>query len=186
MSISELEGVVPSPRSCAAPSPGAWLTLQQTLNVALPSDFRDYSLSYGSGYFDDPRRLMVFVWNPFSPEYLLTLEQVCDELRAARLHLNREPNIPYGVFPHQPGWLPWGCDIDGSLMCWLTEGEPDDWPIILLTPEKTTFQQLHMSMTTFLARAFKRQIRTILWDDPAFFIGPDPVRFVPDRPVQIR
>jgi hypothetical protein len=71
--------------------------------------------------------------------------------------------------------------LDGSLLCWLTEGKPDDWPIILLSPERTSFQQLALPMTTFLALAFTRQIRTILWNDPVFFSGQHPIRFVPNR-----
>jgi hypothetical protein len=181
MAITDLLAVVPAPKEPVRAGPGEhWPTLRQTLGIALPDDYRDFGLRYGSGCFDDPGRLLVYVWNPFSPDYVQTVQRCCDELRSDRLDLPKERNIPYGVFPHQPGWLPWGNDIDGGLLCWLTEGEPDAWPIILLSPERTSFQQLHLPLTTFLARAFTRQIRTILWNDPVFFSGPQPIRFVPE------
>jgi hypothetical protein len=181
MSIMDLVAVIPGPEAPSYAGPGSrWPTLQHSLGIALPSDYCDFGLHYGSGCFDDPGRLFVYVWNPFDPAYLQTVERCCDELREDRGDLPKEPNIPYGVFPHQPGWLPWGSDIDGSLLCWLTGGEPDAWPVLLLSPERTSFQQLHMPMTTFLARAFTRQIRTILWNDPVFFSGPLPLRFVPE------
>lgn len=180
MAITDLLAVVPAPKEPvhAGPAKG-WPEVQRTLRIALPSDYRDFALHYGSGYFDDPGRLIVWAWNPFSPEYLSDLERCCEELRKDRGDLLREPNLPYGVFSHRPGWLPWGNDIDGSLLCWLTEEKPDDWPVILLSPERTSFQQLHLPMTTFLAQAFTRRIQTILWHDPVFFAGPEPVRFVP-------
>lgn len=182
MAIGELLAVVPS--TVSTPDVGCdkrWRTVQRAAGIALPGDYRDFALAYGSGHFEDPGRLMVRVMNPFDVAYLSELRRCCAELRDDRLALPEKPKIPYGVFPHRPGWLPWGGDVDGSLLCWLTEGEPDDWPIILLTPERTGFQQLPMSMTTFLALAFTRQIRTILWQAPEFFSGPEPIRFVPEH-----
>jgi hypothetical protein len=172
MSLHELLGVVSPPEHpVGTGNPGSWDEMQTSLGIGLPPDVRDFALRYGTGYFDDPGRLMIWVWTPFCPGGRGSLDRRCEELR--------QTSYPCRVFPDRPGWLPWGNDIDGSLLCWLTEGEPDDWPLILLSAERTSFQQLQMSMTTFLARAFTRQIQTILWDDPVFFSGPQPVRFVP-------
>jgi hypothetical protein len=181
MAIADLLAVVPAPQAPVDAGPAKrWSALKKSARIAFPDDYREFGLRYGSGYFDDPGRLLVFVSNPFGPDYLRELEQCCDELRKDRCDLRKKRRIPYGVFPHRPGWLPWGTDMDGSLLCWLTEGEPDQWPIILLSAERSSFQQLQLPMTTFLAHAFTRQIRTILWNDPAFFTGPDPIRFVPE------
>jgi hypothetical protein len=181
VSLAELLQVVTPPEHPLETGDAArWTEVERRLGTRLPEDYRDFGLRYGSGYFDDPGRLMVYVWNPFSPRYVQEVECCCEHLRKDRGDLPKEPNLPYGVFPHQPGWLPWGNDIDGSLLCWLTEGAPDDWPVILLSPERTSFQQLPLPLTTFLARVFSRQLRTILWHAPVFFAGPEPLRFVPE------
>lgn len=180
MSVEELLSVAPSPAVPVETGPiDLWEDVERQLGTALPDDYRDFTLRYGSGYFDDFGRLLIFVRNPFTIDYLPDLERSCDELRSDRNDLRREPNVPYGVFPHQPGWLPWGSDIDGNLMCWLTEGKPNEWPVILLSGERTSFQQLPVSMTTFLARSFVRRMPSILWSDPSFFASPEPIRFVP-------
>ena len=180
MAIEELLHVVAPP---AQPAEGGdaeqWAEVERELGTPLPRDYFAFASLYGSGAFDDPGRLMVYVWNPFGAGYLKEVKDTCKELRRIR-DLPEDHNVPYGVFPDRPGWVPFASDIDGSLLCWLTEGAPDDWPIILLSAERTSFQQLRLPLTTFLARAFTRQLPLILWDDPAFFAGPQPVRFVPD------
>jgi hypothetical protein len=179
MAIEELSRVVPPPTNTIYTGDASqWAEIEHGLGIRLPQDYRQLCQVYGSGCFDDPGRLMVFVRNPFDPDYFHELECTCDQLRRERHDLRKEPNRPYGVFPHQPGWLPWGSDIDGSLLCWLTEGESEAWPVLLLSSDHTGFQQVYLPMTTFLARAFTRQIQTTLWHNPLFFAGPEPIRFV--------
>jgi hypothetical protein len=181
MAIEELLRVVSPPdQPLEKGDAEAWTKVQQTLGTPLPSDYRDFGIHYGTGYFDDPGRLIIDVWNPFSPGYHEQLAGVCDSLRL-ELGLRSDTNVPYGVFPDQPGWLPWGHDMDGNFLCWLTEGEPEAWPIILLTPVRDSFQQLKLSLTTFLAGAFSRQLQLMFWQEPAFFAGPELVRFVSRR-----
>ena len=76
----------------------------------------------------------------------------------------------YNAFPTKPGLLPWGEDDNGCTMYWLVEGPPNDWPIIVNPPRYSEYQQFHLSMTTFLAKAFTRQLKCILWDDPELHI----------------
>jgi hypothetical protein len=185
MAIAELLRAVPPPVRPVEPGDAVqWGEIQETLGIRLPGDYHDFGLRYGSGYFEDSGRLIVTVWNPFQIDYPRAVKAACRDLRGVR-HLRgvrtlpEEGNNPYGVFPDQPGWLPWGNDIDGNFLCWLTEGEPESWPIILYAPDRCGFQQLRLPMTTFLAKAFTRQLQLILWNDPAFFSGPEPVRFVP-------
>lgn len=180
MAIEELLRVAAPPaQPVEAGDAEQWAEVEKALGTPLPRDYFDLAARYGSGAFDDPGRLMVYVWNPFGADYLKEMKETCKNLRRMRV-LPEDHNVPYGVFPHRPGWLPWGSDIDGSLLCWLTEGQPDDWPLVLLSSERTSFQQLKLSLTTFLARAFGRQLPLILWDDPAFFASPQRIRFVPD------
>src|SRR5262245_49699252 len=75
-----------------------WRTIQRAVGIALPGDYRDFALAYGSGHFEDPGRLMVSVMNPFDVDYPRELRRCCAELREDRLDLPEKPKIPYGVF----------------------------------------------------------------------------------------
>lgn len=180
MAIEDLLKLIPPPASqLKTVDKHRWKKNEKALGIHLPTDYFDYVRFYGSGCFDDHGRLLIFVWNPCARFYLKDLRRICEDLCWSRELDPRSTNCPYGVFPSRPGWLPWGSDMDGNLMCWLTEGEPDQWPLILLTSDHTGFQQLDMPMTTFLARAFTRKIQSILWANPIFFSGPEPIRFLP-------
>src|SRR5690606_15206934 len=80
-----------------------------------------------------------------------------------------EEYVPYPVFPNSPGLLIWGSDMDGNNLYWFTEGDPDDWPII--TRSRGDFEnawtRFDGPMTSFLAKAFTRQINLEFW--PEFF-----------------
>jgi cell wall assembly regulator SMI1 len=181
MAIEDLLSVVAPPGSpTERGDTPRWEELQRTLGIALPTDYRDFGMHYGTGHFEDPGRLLIDVWNPFSASHLQRVKRLCAEMRSQR-GLRANANVPYGIFPSHPGWLPWGNDIDGNLLCWLTEGEPNTWPLILWIPTRAGFQQLAVSLTSFLAGAFKRQLQLLLWDPSVFFTGPDPVRFLPAR-----
>lgn len=181
MAISELTDVAPPPRRPKDKGNSRqWAGVQRVLGTPLPDDYRDFAIRYGSGCFTDPGRLLLYVWNPFSAHYSRLLSDACSELRNDRV-IPDDVNVPYGVFPNQPGWLPWGNDMDGNFLCWLTEGQPDHWPIILLSPTRAGFQQLQLPLTTFLAKAFTRQLQLILWDHLDFFRDPQAIRFVPER-----
>jgi hypothetical protein len=71
-------------------------------------------------------------------------------------------NIPYSVYPDAPGLLPWGRDENGSVMLWLTEGEPNDWPIVLVRIEGG-HERWDLSLTSFLAGTFGNRIKCLLW-----------------------
>src|SRR5262245_24426822 len=142
MSIEELIAVVAPPRQPVEIGDAvAWQRIQERLGIRLPDDLRELGMRYGSGVFDDGR-VIIEVWNPFAPNYIHKVQDHCKDLRLIRVLPDSEDNIPYGVFPHQPGWLPFGRDMYGGLMCWLTEGEPEQWPILLLSRERTSFQQI--------------------------------------------
>lgn len=180
MALTELLRIVTPPvAGCQkAPNEGTATGRGNLPSCPLPSDYLDLCEAYGNGYFDAPGHLMLFFLNPMSPEYEGEFAQACADLRFILRIGSNEADVPYGVYPGNPGWLPWGHDIDGNLLCWITEGKPDEWPTVLLSADHRSFQQVNLPVTTFLARVFTRQITTILWNDSEAFTIP--VRFVPE------
>ncbi len=49
------------------------------------------------------------------------------------------------------------------MLCWLTKGEADHWPIILKRHDDV-YEEWKMSLTSFLAKAFRNEITCIIWD----------------------
>lgn len=159
MAIDELIAVVPPPHNpTETGSLEAWSAIECAIGIALPEEIRDFGLRYGSGMFGDT----VEVYNPFSVNYLDTIRQVSDCYRDLKRAEGHE-FIPYHIYPDKPGLLVWGSDVNGHMMFWLTEGEPAQWPLILMTVD-AQFERWNVPITTFLARIFQGEIGCILWD----------------------
>jgi SMI1-KNR4 cell-wall len=125
MAIEDLLAVVPPPARPIDPGdPAAWPKVEQALGTKLPSDYRDYGLRYGSGVLGHN----IFVYNPFSPFYLGDVKNTCQLF--GQMHEVEEDYFPHAVFPSSPGLLPWASDSNGNHYFWLTEGEPDQWPVL--------------------------------------------------------
>jgi hypothetical protein len=174
MAIEELLKLVAPPATpVEAGGAARWAEVEQSLGSRLPSDLRDFATHYGSGYFVRPFDVNVF--NPFDPSYLGQIRGRCVQLRTER-GLAEGSGKPYGVFPDRPGWLPWGwSERDG--FCWVTEGEPEDWPLLLISDRCKNFQQLQMPMTSFLARLFSGQLRPFFVVNAGIRLG-KPAQFV--------
>jgi hypothetical protein len=156
MAIEELARVVVPPKyAVETGNTERWAEIERILGRQLPKDYYDFAMRYGSGRFQRPFDLEVF--NPFSESYPDRLCGLSRMLRDER-GLSDRVGIPYGVYPDQPGWLLWGTS-DGDTFCWITEGNPDAWPILLISDRNRSFQQLRMSMTSFLARVFTGELR---------------------------
>ena len=178
MAIDELLRVIPPPAPLTEPGdPVRWEKLQEQLGTQLPRDYGDFGMLYGSGTFAVGLR----VWNPFGAGFLTGLATRCRGLREERGLLGRR-GVAYGVFPDQPGWLPFGDDELGSLLCWVTEGEPDDWPILLMDRNRRSFQQARLPLAAFLARLSEGRLPNVLGFGPAEDNEFPSASFVPDEP----
>jgi hypothetical protein len=142
----------------------------------LPEDFRDLCLRYGSGIFSDPGRLCLSVRNPLVPDFESQLRRDADLLRLVKGAAG-DKEFPFGVFPPHPGLILWADDDNGSLFYWLTEGEPERWPVLVTPPGECFWERFDVPMTSFLARAFSRQLVCVPWHQAEFFSGPRRVKF---------
>jgi hypothetical protein len=177
MSIQELVTAISPPKTpIEVGDDTAWASVQQLLGIALPTDYKDFGMHYGTGSVNDPDRLHIDILNPFSKEYIEKVSYHCKLLRKYAAGASD----PYLIYPARPGLLPWGWDDNGNGLYWLTEGPAESWPIILCN-EPGEYQKIELSMTSFLAKAFTRQLTCILWPDPVFFAGPEKVVFEPTQ-----
>jgi hypothetical protein len=61
------------------------------------------------------------------------------------------------------------------VLYWLTEGNPEKWPIIFY--DGCDYMRSDLSMTSFLAQAISRTLAPTPWKEPVFFSGPRRVKF---------
>lgn len=159
MAIEELLAVIPPPENpLEAVDNGAWERAQEIVGTKLPQDYLDYGLNYGTGTFCG----FLGVVNPLSDYFESSVEFLLETTR----DIGTTRKYQFRFHPDQPGLLPWGGDELGHTLHWLTEGQPDTWTVVLESHEGG-LQRIDVSMTTFLAKAFRNEIRPRdIWHDP--------------------
>lgn len=163
MAIDELMAVVTPPRyPIKIGDANSWLAAESHLRTRLPVDYYAYAHKYGSGRIGD-----LIVANPFSENYLDFIRFHCTRLEDYQTAMSGGPVTaglpePYPIHPKRPGLLPWGVDADDRIGWWLTEGVPDQWPI-LVSFRGDEFQRFDLRMTSFLAQLLSPRFTLVSW-----------------------
>ena len=121
----------------------------------LPDDYKLFTNVYGSGRFND----LFYLFNPFDSDgesgnlvnqafrrdcFGLSVLDSYDEIKSI------DPTLcPFLTFPAPGGLLPLGGDLNGGYAFWLTEGMPEEWPLILY-PDWFEIEQHDMALVDFL------------------------------------
>ena len=161
MAIEELIAVIPPPSRpvCAVPTDSC-RQVEQALGMSLPDDLFAIAKTYGSGAFIDGE---IGFLNPFDSDYTTGIERNAINSRCFK---DWFPDYPFASYPDVPGLLAWGHDSNGHSLFYLTEGDPSDWPVVLVPHEyEDRFDRWEMPLTTFLAKAFSNEIRSTVWTD---------------------
>jgi len=159
MAINELLGAVAPPtKPVKNGPPEAIPSIEAAIGLRLPRELFEFAEFYGTGKFGTT----LTVYNPFSDRYRFEIGKICNLYRMLKKNEGDE-FIPYDIYPANPGLYPWAVDVNGHTLWWLTDGEADKWPIVLMTVD-ASFERLDMSMSTFLAKAFRAEIDCVLWD----------------------
>jgi len=159
MSIHELFAVVAPPTvPLETGTEGAWRAVEQSLGLRFPNDLYELSARYGSGHF-----MGVTIYNPFSPNYQAILKQDLTLFRSLR-ESEGPGAIPYAIFPEVPGLLPCGSEVNGGALFWRVQDQnSDNWELVLMA-SVFRWEVLHMSLTSFLAKSFRKELECIWWD----------------------
>jgi hypothetical protein len=136
--------------------PDGWPAVEQSLGTGLPSDFKGFTELYGSGTVDD----FLYFFNPFTqgPDGNLVVERdrVLAGYRQTRAHFPER--LPWPPFPEPGGVLPLGRTDNGDELYWVTNGQPDGWPVALVEA-RAALQEVHpMPVTGFLATLAANQL----------------------------
>src|SRR5690606_17098298 len=105
-------------------------TVEESLGVRLPAEFKELLRRYGLGEFDD-----IMLLTPFAPDDQPSADLV---KRARELlptfaqHREEWPeDFPFPLYPEPEGLLEWAVTGNGDSLCWLTTGDPDQWPVVV-------------------------------------------------------
>ena len=158
MSIEELVNAVAPPKYLKDGMDKSILDQnQRELGTAFPDDIIEVGETYGTGRFS----CGIAVLNPYSPRYLTNVLETMGIYRELRKCEGKD-FVAYEVHPVSPGLLIWGELAEGHGLCWLTEGDRNQWPIIVRTIDGV-HERFEMTATSFLAKTFRGELECVAW-----------------------
>jgi hypothetical protein len=123
MAIEDLTAVIAPPEN-PRDTTGDWGRAESGLGIRYPADFRALIRTYGTGEFLNG----LLVYNPLNAWCAGEIPKQLKKLRTMRDAME----LPIVIHPESPGLFLWGHDVNGNDFCWLTDGPPDRWPVVLL------------------------------------------------------
>jgi len=155
--VERLQELLPPPAEpVELGRPDGWAEVEAALGTELPGDFKAFTERYGSGTVDD----FLYLFNPFAAgqdgNLLAEKDRVLEGYRQTRARFPER--LPLPPFPDPGGVLPLGRTDNGDELYWVTQGDPDGWPVALLEA-RTALQELHaMPVTGLLAALAANQL----------------------------
>jgi hypothetical protein len=146
-----------------------WESVQRAWGFAFPSDFKGFP-HYGDGL--PGLDLGVLVPSIVTPETWdkpgAPLEGgmgfITADTRATWVHTE-----PTGMDAAAEDLVTWGADGSADLYCWLTHGEPEDWPVVLYGHGDDSWTRFDCGMTEFLCRVLSADGQTEAMQDSALW-----------------
>ena len=118
--------LVPPP--ARAPAAVDWAAAREALGVEFPEAYRWLAETYGPGVFDEWLKLNVPGAGWF--ELVAATERTAEMTRTWLADPQTAP-YPYPVFPEPGGLVVWATTYDTDVIGWATEGDPEQWPVIV-------------------------------------------------------
>ncbi|MER5620935.1 SMI1/KNR4 family protein [Streptosporangium sp. NPDC002544] len=140
---------------------GDWSEVEATLGLGLPADFKTLIEQYGHGQFVD----FITPLTPFGAHDLLVqyAQRLLDRERSFR---ERYPDeCPYPFYPEPGGLLEWAGTDNGDSLCWLTDGEPDSWRVVVWNSRDVCYDAHDVGAVEFLHGWLSGRITTTILPD---------------------
>ncbi len=156
MSIRDLQQLLAPPTAPVdVPTDRQWSDTEAALGVALPSDYRDYLNTYGSGRIGD----FLDIFNPASPRSWDGLLARLDQQRPVfeSMQGGRHP-LSYGLHPARPGLLPLGQTDNGDMLFYLINGEAEGWKVAFFESRGADVVVFDAGLTAFLVAGLRHEM----------------------------
>ncbi|MDP9843621.1 hypothetical protein J2853_002832 [Streptosporangium lutulentum] len=137
---------------------GDWSAVEATLGLGLPTDFKALIERYGLGQFLS----FITPLTPFGARDLLVqhAQRLLDRERSYREQYPDE--CPYPFYPEPGGLLEWAGTDNGDSLCWLTDGEPDSWKVVVWNPRNVYYDAQDVGAVEFLHGWLSGRITTTI------------------------
>ncbi|MFF5894456.1 SMI1/KNR4 family protein [Streptomyces argenteolus] len=149
---------------------GDWAEAERVLGIRLPDDYKRLVTTYGRGDFWGALCLCT----PFGEANPVPLTaDLLDDY--GPLREDAPENYPYPLFPEPGGLLAWAVTESAAHVCWLTEGPPESWPVVIWSRDDD-YERFDCGAGAFLDGLTSRRITSHLlhhapelipWFDPA-------------------
>ncbi|MFF4161615.1 SMI1/KNR4 family protein [Streptomyces sp. NPDC001741] len=149
---------------------GDWAEAERALGTRLPEDYKQLVATYGRGDFWGALCLCT----PFGEDNPVPL--TADLLEDyGPLREDAPEDYPYPLFPEPGGLLAWAVTESAAHVCWLTEGPPESWPVVIWSRDDD-YERFDCGAGAFLDGLTSRRIASHLlhhapeltpWFDPA-------------------
>ncbi|WP_433512850.1 SMI1/KNR4 family protein [Nonomuraea sp. CA-143628] len=143
--LEQLTTLVPPP-----PSPvfgiRAWDEVFADIGMRLPDDYVAFIERYGS--CDFARWLYVCDIRLLTKEQCAALPEEMDDYRDLRE--DSPEDFTLAMWPEPGGFFSWGSTVNGDAIGWLTVGEPEVWPAIIVPHEAEQEPPIAETMTEWL------------------------------------
>jgi hypothetical protein len=146
-SINELAKIIKKPRETyfAISDPDKWQEVEAKLTVPFPSDYKEFIGYYGAGVIGN----FVVVSNPFSPHKPANFFRYTD----FSLEIERKFHfLDFPLFPEMDGLLPFASTYNGDHLYWLTEGQTDNWKVIVREVKSKNYELYSCGMVDLFLR----------------------------------
>ncbi|MER6956275.1 SMI1/KNR4 family protein [Streptomyces sp. NPDC000618] len=108
---------------------GDWTAAETALGARLPDDYKWLVGTYGWGEFCD----FLYLRTPFGTSEYNGVQWQSGHLTGSPAR-DRE-RYPYPLHPAPGGLLVWGTTMDADRLCWLTDGSPEAWHVVVWSSE---------------------------------------------------
>ncbi|MFD9460363.1 SMI1/KNR4 family protein [Streptomyces sp. NPDC060027] len=132
-----------APPAAPVDARGDWITVETVIGTRLPEDYKRLVEAYGWGEFCD----FLYLRTPFGTNRHNGIEW--QSPRPAGSPARDRERCPHPLHPAPGGLLIWGTTTDADRLCWLTDGAPEQWPVVVWSSEGW-YETHRMSAAEFL------------------------------------
>jgi len=132
-----------------------WTSLENSLNIVFPLDFKEFTECYGIGQIDYFININVPIVNESA--YLEEVNYLCSNY--TRFKREFPDQYTFSVYPEKGGLFPLGNTDNGDEIWWLMDSEPAKWEIVIYESRSWGFCRYQMGLVEFLYKILSKEIQ---------------------------